>query len=132
MRQSLSNLTLIAKVAESTGQGLFDLEKNEKSLALMMNYYLGAIDNPLYVLGESAENYIPGPSDDFLTQDLGMLELRGHGRHYMAFAELYLSHKDGFSARRLRALMNEDIIKDRPLIDEFSGGNATCFWGEPQ
>jgi poly(beta-D-mannuronate) lyase len=35
----------------------------------------------------------------------------------------------GLSTKRLKALFVRSIRLDRPLIDEFVGGNATCFWG---
>jgi poly(beta-D-mannuronate) lyase len=37
--------------------------------------------------------------------------------------------RPGLASRRLKALFVRGVRSDRPLIDEFVGGNATCFWG---
>lgn len=34
----------------------------------------------------------------------------------------------GFNAIRLDGLMKKHMAGQRPLIDDFSGDNATCFW----
>lgn len=131
MRLSLSALTLIAKVAQSEGDNLFDMEQKGKSLDLTLNALIDMLYNPLFVFAYASENLIPGPSDNFLVQDGGMFETRGKSRHYMAFGELYVHEKKSWAAQRLNKLMRDNVFSKRPLIDEFVGGNATCFWGEP-
>lgn len=78
----------------------------------------------------ASENYIPGGDADFRRQDLGFMTKRSHGRHYMAWAEPVVSReRAGLATKRLKALFMRSLRPDRPLIDEFVGGNATCFWG---
>lgn len=133
MRQAVTDLSLIAEVYERNGEDLYGLERNGKSLPLLTNYLVSAIKAPLVVLPDAAENYIPGPSDDFMDQDMAFLARRGGRRHYMAFAHLYIRHYglSELSAARLNALMQETGFKELPLIDDYIGGNATCFWGQP-
>ncbi len=133
MRQSLANLTFITEIYAQKGDDLYGYTKDGKSLELMMNYFINATRNPLLVLEDSSENYIPGPSDNFLEQDMGTFERRGGRRHYMAFSHIYLNHFDenNISAQRLKALMDETGFQELPLIDDYIGGNATCVWGQP-
>ncbi len=133
MRQSLANLTLIAEIYKNNGEDLYRFSKDGKSLPLMMDYFISAVRNPLLVLEDSSENYIPGPSNNFLEQDFGTLERRGGKRHYMAFAHIYIAHYgvDEISAAGLEKLMKETGYQELPLIDDYIGGNATCFWGRP-
>jgi poly(beta-D-mannuronate) lyase len=49
----------------------------------------------------------------------------------MAFAEAILTRSEGLAQKRLQILFNQQIAAQRPLVDEFAGGNATCFWGRP-
>lgn len=132
MRQSLANLGLIAEIARLKGQNLFALQKDGKDYDRILSYYLSLIRTPLVVIPDAAGNYKPGPEPDFMKQDFGMLAPRPHGRHYMGFAEMLLaSYPRNFTYERLKSLMDTRIVKDRPLIDEFAGGNATCFWWKP-
>lgn len=133
MRQSIENLTFIAEIYKRNGEDLYGLVKDGKSLSLMTNYFLSAVRAPLVVMPDASENYIPGPSDDFVNQDLEVLHRRGGKRHYMAWAHLYIQRYAGIdpSSERLEALMKETGYKELPLIDDYFGGNATCFWGKP-
>jgi poly(beta-D-mannuronate) lyase len=134
IRQAIADLALIAAVYERNGDdSLWKLEKSGKSLPLLTNYFVSAIRGPLIGLADASQNYIPGPSEEFLDQDLEFLQRRGGKRHYMGFAHLYISHygEQELSAKRLMTLMQETGFKELPLIDDFIGGNATCFWGTP-
>jgi poly(beta-D-mannuronate) lyase len=132
MRQSLANLTVMAEIAQLQDDDLYSRRVDGKDFELMMASYLNGVENPLTILPDAAANYIPGPEQDFFNPDFGMLETRPHGRHYMAFAEAYMRHRAAeFNAMRLATLMKKHIAGQRPLIDEFSGGNATCFWWQP-
>ena len=133
IRQSIANLSLIAEVYRNNGENLYALEREKRSLRLMTNYFVSAVNNPLILLPHTSENYIPGPDDYFLQQDLAVLKRRGERRHYMAFAELYHNRFDpaDLSNVRLKHLMEKTGFQERPLIDDFVGGNATCFWGQP-
>ncbi len=133
-RQSIDDLTLIAELYHRNGDdSLYEMVKDGKSLPLMTNYFVSAVRAPLVILPEAAQNYIPGPSEDFMNQDMDVLKRRGGKRHYMAFSHLYISHYGDadLSSVRLNALMKETGFKELPLIDDYIGGNATCFWGTP-
>lgn len=132
-RQSLANLSMIATLYHRNGDSLYTYKEGHASLPLLMHYFITGVYYPFTVLASASENHIPGPSENFLEQDMGMLKRRPHGRHYMAFAQMYLAHtpvKEP-SHQRLKLLMKEKIADELPLIDEFAGGNATCFWGMP-
>jgi poly(beta-D-mannuronate) lyase len=133
IRQALANLTSMAETARMRGDDLYDEEVDGKSVSLIMTQFLNAVHNPLTLLAEAGKNYIPGPHKDPFVMDTGMLKTRGHQRHYMAFTEAYLQHaQDDFANARLRSMLGRrSIVKERPLIDEFIGGNATCFWWKP-
>jgi hypothetical protein len=51
----------------------------------------------------------------------------------MAWAEPYLARfPDRPEGRRLRALLLErGVVAGRPLVDDYSGGNTTCFSARP-
>ncbi len=131
-RQAIADLTLIAEVYHNNNDDLFGMNINDRSLPLLMNYFISSVQNPLVNLEYSSENYIPGPSNYFPDQDMGMLQTRGGKRHYMAFAHIYTKrYPDNFSAIRLQNLMDKTGYQELPLIDDFMGGNTTCFWGQP-
>jgi poly(beta-D-mannuronate) lyase len=130
LRHALANLTLIAEVARQHGDNLYEVTENDKSFDTILNYFISSTRSPLMVLPDAAENYKPGPSRDAMAQDFGYLDSRGQGRHYMAFAEA-LIHRNGFSAARLKLLLEQKSAKDRPLLDDYFGGNASCFFWQP-
>ncbi len=128
MRHALSNLVTIAEIDKRLGGNLYSIKSNGNSLASIMNYFITATYSPLAILPHAAQNYIPGPHKDYLEQDTDYMRRRGHDRHYMAFAEAYIYQKS-FAAARLKLLMqNETKWKQRPFIDEYVGGNASCFY----
>ena len=130
MRQSLASLTVMAEVAATRGTDLYDLRAGEVNFDRIMSYLLNGIAEPNVVMAYASENYIPGGETDARRQDLGFMVKRNHGRHYMAWAEpLIARDRAGLATKRLKALFVRNIRSDRPLIDEFVGGNATCFWG---
>ena len=130
MRQSIATLVAIAEIAATQGYDLYAVQRDGRDLHLALKYTLDAMDDPRLILGYAEENYIPGPSDDWRRQDMGFLEIRINKRHYMAWAEAYLRRfPDHPNSARLRALMERaGVFAARPLIDDFSGGNGTCFW----
>jgi len=130
MRQSLASLTVMAEVAATRGTDLYDLRVGEVNFDRIASYLLNGIAEPNVVMAYASENYIPGGETDARRQDLGFMTKRSHGRHYMAWAEpLMTRDRAGLATKRLKALFVRNIRSDRPLIDEFVGGNATCFWG---
>lgn len=132
MRQTLANLTAIAEIARMQGKDLYSLDNNGRNLDLALTYFINTVRDPLIALPQTAANYKPGPATDYFNPDMGMLERRPQNRHYMAFSEALLrNHSTSFPAIRLKALMEETGFEERPLIDDFFGGNATCFFWEP-
>lgn len=131
-RQTLSSLTVIAEVLRGRGHNLY-VETTDSGLGFttLLAALLDGLRSPLLVTVYSAENHIPGPEQDYLALDLGFLETRGHGRHYMAWTEAARDARTSLSFIRLGSLFDSRLRPQRPLIDEFAGGNATCFWAEP-
>ena len=133
MRQSLTSMTVMAEIAAGGEDDLFDAtaaaDGKKKSMWTILSYWMNGMTNPILVNAYSAENYIPGPEQDYMKPDFGFLENRGNGRHYLAFLEALAVHEPAnFVQRRARALLEREGVNERPLIDEFAGGNATCFW----
>ncbi|MBF9197174.1 alginate lyase family protein [Microvirga terrestris] len=130
MRQSLASLTVMAEVAATRGTDFYDLRAGEVNFDRVLSYLLNGIAEPNVVMAYASENYIPGGEADARRQDLGFMAKRSNGRHYMAWVEpLMARDRAGLATKRLKALFVRSIRSDRPLIDEFVGGNATCFWG---
>ncbi|MEZ5583507.1 MAG: alginate lyase family protein [Candidatus Competibacteraceae bacterium] len=132
MRQSLSSLVAMAEIAAQQSDALYPQAVDGATLQHLVGFFLNTVALPQYSRRYAAENYIPGPTGDYLQPDLGFLQQRGHGRHYMAWAEAYLAHDpESTAGQRLQALMARTAFPERPLLDDFIGGNATCFWGKP-
>ncbi len=131
-RQTLSSLTVLAEVARGQGTDLYGRAGPAgQSYAALLGALLNGMASPVLVAVYSAENHIPGPERDYRKLELGFLETRGHGRHYMAWTEAAVRSGSGLAFDRLRGLFDRRIGPQRPLIDEFIGGNSTCFWGQP-
>lgn len=130
-RHALASLVVIAEIAAVRGQDLYGLEVEGRSLHTAVRFLLDGIAEPRRVWRYAAVNDKPGVERDPRRQDLGFLEHRGHGRHYMAWAEIYMArfpHRT--EARRLRALLPWDRPGFRPTVDDYSGGNTTCFFAQ--
>jgi poly(beta-D-mannuronate) lyase len=128
-RHAISSLVAIAEMAATQGYDLYGLVSEKRaSLPRAIDFLLDAIQEPSLVLPYAEENINPGPSSDYRVQDLSFVVQRGHGRHYMAWTEPYIARfTDSVTARRLRHLLDEHEVA-RPLIDEYSGGNMSCFF----
>lgn len=132
MRHALTSMVVMAEISRVSGEDLYDVVENKHSVHDLVNAFLNAANTPLFVLPYAAENYIPGSSDDYMIQDDGYLKKRPNNRHYMAFAEAYLADApDTFARKRLSKLMGRTAFKERPLVDDYIGGNATCFFWQP-
>ena len=128
-RQSLASLTSILGSLSAAGRNPLADRDMQQAYDLAVRYMLDGIRTPTLVLRYAAENYIPGPSDDYATQDLSFLAVRPHGRHYLGFLQLTRQLvSDPVIADRVQALIDKIPADQFPLVDEFSGGNATCFW----
>lgn len=129
---SVGELSTMAQVARANGDDLYGLSARGINHAALLGYLVDVLETPALILPYAVENTVPGPSDDYRQQDLGFTETRGHGRHYMAWVEAVLAQDDGSpAAARLRAYADAELTASRPLIDDYSGGNATCFWMRP-
>jgi poly(beta-D-mannuronate) lyase len=128
-RHAISSLIAIAEMAASQGYDLYRLEsENHGSLRRAIEFLIDGITRPALVLPYAQENTNPGPSANYLVQDLSFMRRRGHGRHYMAWVEPYLARFPlDATSERLRLLLARFEVK-RPLIDEYSGGNMSCLF----
>jgi poly(beta-D-mannuronate) lyase len=128
-RHAISSLIAIAEMAAAQGYDLYRLESaNHGSLRRAIEFLVDGVANPALVLPYAEANMNPGPSDNYLVQDLGFMVLRGHGRHYMAWAEPYIARFPQDSTSERLRLLFEQFDVARPLIDEFSGGNMSCLF----
>lgn len=128
---AVGELMLMLRVAQLNGIEL--PAEQDGNLDSILGYLADALTTPALILAYAAENYIPGPTSDYRAQDAGFTETRGHGRHYMAWIEsLALPEPSGPAAARIRTYATTHLAGLRPLIDEYAGGNATCFWWEPE
>ena len=67
------------------------------------------------------------------SQDLSFLFRRGHGRHYMAWVEIYLARfPERPESRRLLAVLARTEPSFRPMLDEYAGGDTTCLFARPR
>ncbi|HEY9212779.1 MAG TPA: alginate lyase family protein [Ancylobacter sp.] len=131
-RLALSGLTVIAETAATHGDDLYAAKVEGRGYDRLLGYFVSALRAPILVQASAAANYIPGPQADYLNQDFSFLKRRPHGRHYMAFSEAIAPRETAeFAHQRLAALIVAGPAGERPMIDDFAGGNATCFWGRP-
>lgn len=130
-RHAIASLVLIAEMAAVQGHDLYGLEIDGRSIHRAIGFLLDAIADPRRVERYAAANEKPGPEPDWRRQDLGFLKRRGHGRHYMAWAEIYAARfPDRPEARRLVTLLRETDPNFRPMVDDYGGGNTTCFFAK--
>jgi len=141
MRQAMADLTVIAEVAAGRGEDLYSrrlatvdgANAGPAPLSRVAGYVAMLLVEPQVVLPYAAENYIPGPTLDYATQDLGSFSRRSNGRHYLAFLEALEARRlEDLPYKRMRRVLDTHISAERPLIDEYVGGNATCFWRRTQ
>ncbi len=131
-RQSLASLTVIVAALNLAGDPPLDDPALAQAWDRSLTFFLDTIEDPERVFHYAAENYRPGPGSDYTKQDLSFLDRRGHDRHYMAWTELASKFRPySEPGRRLASLVAQEIAEERPLIDEFAGGAATCFWNSP-
>ena len=107
-RHAIASLVVIAEIAALQGVDLYGYRVDGRDLHLGLRFLLDGIDDPSRVWPYAAANDKPGPQPDYRHQDLGFLEPRGHGRHYMAWAEIYLARFPlRPESRRLTALLDQ-------------------------
>lgn len=131
-RHAIASLVVIAEMARRQGVDLYGLTVDGKSLHDAVRFLLDAIERPGLVEGYAAENHRPGLDADWTLQDLSFLQTRGHDRHYMAWAEIYIARfGDRPEAQRLEKLLATTDPGFRPMLDDYSGGDTTCFFYVP-
>lgn len=129
MRQTLTSLTVMAEVARGRGIDLYHTQGT--SIWPVFGFLINGLQNPILVNAYAAQNYIPGPEIDYRVTDFGFLDARSNGRHYLASLEAIVGRtQPSFVQDRLIEIFKTHALDERPLIDEFVGGNATCFWGQ--
>ncbi|MEK0082959.1 alginate lyase family protein [Benzoatithermus flavus] len=122
-RHALASLVTIAEMAAVQGQDLYGRAVDGKDIHTGVRFLLDAIDDPERVRAYAETGGEP--------QDLGFLVRRGHGRHYMAWAEPYIARfPEHPESRRLLALLRRAGSDFRPMIDDYSGGDTTCFFAK--
>ncbi len=132
-RLALDGLVVIAEALRTAGRpDPYAVRASGVSLETLSAGLLNGVTAPTTVMRQTSINYIPGPSERYWEQDLGFLDRRGHDRHYLAFGEILRGQlPQGLTRRRFEGFMARHADDERPLIDEFVGGNATCFWWQP-
>jgi poly(beta-D-mannuronate) lyase len=111
-------------MAATQGLDLYGREVDGKTVHRAVGFVLDAIAEP-----GRLRPYVEAGG---LDQDLGFLERRGHGRHYMAWAEIYLARfPERPESARLLDLLTRVEPDFRPMVDDYSGGNTTCFFALP-
>jgi poly(beta-D-mannuronate) lyase len=128
-RHAIASLVTIAEMAAVQGQDLYGMEVDGRSLHTAVQFLLDGIADPRRVWRYAAANDKPGREGDYRRQDLSFLEPRGHGRHYMAWVEIYAARfPERPETRRLLTLVQPTRRGVRPMVDDYSGGNMTCFF----
>lgn len=132
-RHAIASLVAIAEMAAAQGYDLYALEGTDgQTIHRAIAFLLDGIDDPATVWRYAMENEKPGAWRNYKVQDLGFMTRRGHDRHYMAWTEAYLARfPESELALRLQRTLEEFDPDSRPLIDEYSGGNMSCFFAPP-
>lgn len=128
-RHAIASLVTIAEMAAVQGYDLYGYSSEGRDIHDAIGFLLAAIEDQRLVWPYAEANVNPGPSTNWMAQDLGFTWRRGHGRHYMAWAEPYMRRfPDRPEARHLARLLPERDPDFRPMVDEYSGGDTTCFF----
>jgi poly(beta-D-mannuronate) lyase len=132
-RHAIASLVAIAEMAATQGYDLYGIEGEEgQSLHRAITFLLDGIDQTSLVWSYAEANDNPRAYRNYMVQDLSFMTRRGHGRHYMAWTEAYLARfPDGALAPRLTRALDEFGPAEPPLIDDYSGGNMSCFFTPP-
>ena len=130
-RHAIASLVVIAEIAANQGLDLYGLTVDGKSLHSAVRFLLDAIDDQEGVDGYAWADEA-APVGHHPSQDLSFLVRRGHGRHYMAWVEIYLARfPERPESRRLLALLARTEPSFRPMLDEYAGGDTTCLFARP-
>jgi len=128
-RQAIASLVTIAEMAAVQGYDLYGLTVGERSLHRAVDFLARALEQPELVLPYARANQKPGEFANYLVQDRSFMRRRGHQRHYMAWLEPYRARfPERDATRALVRLLAQYEARPRPMVDDFSGGNMTCFF----
>lgn len=133
-RHALASLVTIAELAAQQGYDLYGLEIDGASIHRGIGFLLDAIADPATVWPYARTDFNPGTAAPWREQDLTFLQRRGANRHYMAWTEPYLARfPERAESRRLILLLRATGgDRFRPLLDDYSGGNTSCFYADPK
>jgi poly(beta-D-mannuronate) lyase len=116
-RHAVASLVFIAELARAQGYDLYGADLEGRKLARGVDFLLTEISEPRRLASYAPER-----------QDLAFLDTRPSGRNLMAWLEAW--HRRSPPG----ALATGDLVPTqlarRPLIDEISGGNLTCFFAK--
>jgi poly(beta-D-mannuronate) lyase len=128
-RHAVASLVTMAEMAAVQGHDLYGYAVDGHDIHSAIRFLLAAVDDPKLVWPYAEANINPGPYANWMVQDMGFLVRRGHGRHYMAWAEPYMRRfPDRIEAKALARLLPARDPDWRPMVDEYSGGDTTCFF----
>ncbi len=130
--EAIAILVHIAELAAVQGYDLYGYDVDGASIHTAIRFLLDAIDDPRIVLKYSGDGGSLGPTlsaSRGTVQNLSFLFARGQ-RHAMAWIEPYLARfPESANAVRIAALRGGRVVRERPLLSELIGGNATCLYG---
>lgn len=131
-RHAIASLVAIAEMAAVQGLDLYGYQFEGRDLHRAVAFLLAAVEDQTIVWPYAQADVNPGPSTNWMAQDLGFMRRRGHGRHYMGWAEAYMRrfpHRP--EALELARLLLKWDPTPRPMVDDYSGGDTTCFYALP-
>jgi poly(beta-D-mannuronate) lyase len=131
-RHAIASLVVTAEVAANQGLDLYGRRVDGRDLHAAISFLLDAVEDPARVQPYATADDNPGLDQPPNVQDLSFLATRGHGRHYMAWVEIYAARFPGRpESRRLMGLLARSDPGFRPMLDDYSGGATTCYFARP-
>ncbi len=128
-RHAISSLVAMAEIGAQQEYDLYGTDVSGVTLHTLITFLLDAIDTPSRVLREASANVSVPAGTDYRSQDLGFLDARGHGRHYMAWIVPYIARfPDHSNSIRLQKFFADGRFK-HPMLDDYVGGNMSCLKG---
>jgi poly(beta-D-mannuronate) lyase len=90
-RHALASIVYIGELLAPLDENIWEPRSDDHSLHDAVAFLIKAIEDQDLVAPYARANVNPKPATDPGSQDLGFLWPRGHGRHYMAWVEIYRS-----------------------------------------
>jgi poly(beta-D-mannuronate) lyase len=113
-RHAVASLVFMAELARAQGYDLYAADVEGRKLGRAVDFLLTEISEPRRLATYATER-----------QDLGFLDTRPSGRTLMAWLEAW--HRRAPPGVVATGDLVPTQLARRPLIDEISGGNLTCF-----